>query len=840
MASVKDRLQTYRQKRDFGVTPEPSPEAPAHKAVTGALFMVHKHDATRLHYDLRLEIEGALASWAIPKGPSYDPEVKRLAVQTEDHPLEYGNFEGRIPDGEYGAGDSIIWDRGVFETLPPGQAVAQREKGHLSLVLQGEKLQGHWHLVRTRPARGKSQWIFFKAKDGMENPAYDVVAERPESVQSGRKLTRGPVFKKTLRGPHPPPDALVQKVWPPLRATLSTPDRAPAGEYLYEVKYDGYRGIAAVSGGRVAMVTRNALDLTARFPEVAKALSRLTVGEAVIDGELVGLDARGISRFGLLMDPGAEERFVAFDLLWLEGEDLRKRPLEERRELLQSLLSNAPPGLVLSELVQGEDVEAVLEQAMETGWEGVVAKRKGSPYAGGKSSDWLKLKVNDAQEFAVAGYVPLKPKTQKRQSGANHEIGALLIAVWDGKQFVDAGKVGTGYTEKMRRELKKALDPDRVGPEERPAGAPDIRDAVWVKPRLVAQVAFTEWTPDGRLRHPSFQGLREDKKPTEAVRERPEAPEKARGKTVGRAAAKTARATTTRKAAEPEREVKLTSGDRVLFPGPGYTKADVFEYYRAVAPVMVKAMDGRPISFQQFPRGIRGEGIFRQMAKGTPAWATLVPIQHQTREVEHLVVDRPETLLWLANQSALELHVWSSRVEHLSEPDWVVFDLDPSKDGDARRAWENLVTVATTLRGFLEQLNLSSLPKTSGKRGLHVLVPLARGHTHADALEFAMAIVSALEKGLPELATTERSIKERGGRLYLDAVQNGEGRTLVAPYSVRPTDLATVSTPLRWSEVTPALDPAAFTIKSMPGRLEKVGDLFAPALEGTQRLPRFK
>jgi bifunctional non-homologous end joining protein LigD len=826
VASVKDRLETYRRKRDFKVTPEPPPEAEASKPVTGALFMVHKHDATRLHYDLRLEIDGALASWAIPKGPSYDPGVKRLAVQTEDHPLEYGNFEGRIPDEEYGGGDSIIWDRGVFETFPPGQAAFQREKGHLNLVLQGEKLQGQWHLVRTRPAGGKSQWIFFKAKDGLENPAYDVVEARPESVLSGRTVTRGPVTKKTLRAPHPPPEQLLEKIWPPMRATLSTPDRAPAGEYVYEVKYDGYRGIAAASGGKVAMVTRNNLDLISRFPRVAKALARLTVGEAVLDGELVGLDKQGVSHFGLLMDPSGEERFMAFDLLWLDGQDLRPRPLQERRELLQSLLSNAPPELALSEQVPAKKVDDAVRAAEAHGWEGVVAKRVGSKYAAGKSSDWLKLKVNDAQEFAIAGYVPLKAKTQKRQAGVDDEIGALFIAVWDPKTqaYAFAGKVGTGYSTKMRRQLKSMLDKDRVGPEERPKGAPNVREATWVKPRYVAQIGFSEWTPDGRLRHPTFQGLREDKKPTDCTRERVGAVEEANPPTP-----------------PPEvHDVALTSGDRVLFPGPGYTKADVFAYYRTVAPVMVPAMSGRPISFQQFPKGIEGTGFFRQMAAGTPEWATLVSIRHQRRTVKHLVVDRPETLLWLANQSALTLHQWSSRVGHLSEPDYVVFDLDPSKDGEPRQAWADLVAVATALRRLLEELKLASVPKTSGKRGLHVLVPLARGHTYQDALDFAVAIVSALEQGLPQLATTERSIKERGGRLYLDAFQNAEGKTVVAPYSIRPTEGATVSTPLRWSEVTPALDPSAFTIKTLPARLKKVGDLFAPALEGKQRLPRFK
>lgn len=817
MASAEEKLRTYRQKRDFQVTPEPPPEAQPHQAVEGTLFMVHKHDASRLHYDLRLELEGVLASWAIPKGPSYDPDVKRLAVQTEDHPLEYGNFEGRIPDGEYGGGDSIIWDRGRYETVPPGQAAAQRQKGHLHLRLEGEKLHGTWHLVRTRPLRGKAQWIFFKAKDGAENPAFDVVAERPESVVSGRRITRGPVTQKTLRAPHPAPEVLLQRVWPPMRATLSRPERAPAAEFRYEVKYDGYRALAALSGGKLAIVTRNSLDLSSRFPRVASALARVGVGEAVFDGEVATVDKDGRTRFLLLMEPGGEERFFAFDLLWLDGEDLRPRPVEERRELLQSVLSNLPPPLVLSEEVHAATVDDAMDRARREGWEGLIAKRKGSPYGLGKSSDWLKLKLNAAQELAVVGYVPLKPKTEKRKTGATDEIGALLVAVWDGKKLVYAGKVGTGYSAKVRRELRRRLDQDR-SEEPQVEGAPRFRDAVWVTPRLVAQVGFAEWTADGKLRHPSFLGLREDKTPQEAVRERPDG----------------------KPPAPMAERVELTSGTRVLFPDAGCTKKDVFEYYRAVGPVMVPAMSGRPISFQQWPQGIHKPGFFRQQAKGAPAWATVVEIQHADRAHPHLVVDRPETLLWLANQSALTLHVWNGRLPHLTEPDWVVFDLDPDKQGDPRQAWETLVTVASALRGLLEQLNLLSVPKTSGKRGLHVLVPLARGHTQEDALQFAVAITSALEKGLPDLATTERSVKQRGGRLYLDAFQNAMGKTIVAPYTVRDTKVASVSTPLKWDEVTPSLDPAGLTIKTVPGRIEKMGDLFAPVLNGRQRLPRFK
>src|SRR5919106_2659495 len=449
------KLDEYRARRNFEITPEPEP-APSTPAESEGrpTLMVHKHDATRLHYDLRLEMDGALASWAIPKGPSYDPALKRLAVQTEDHPLEYGNFEGRIPDGEYGAGDSIIWDRGTFETDPPGQASQMRKKGHLTLELRGEKLKGRWHLLRTSgDASGKPGWIFFKAKDGLENPAYDVVAERPESVQTGRRITRGPVRKKDLRSPHPDPRELLQKVWPPMLATLASPSSASPERHLFEVKYDGYRGLAGISGGRVSFITRNGIDLGSRFPDIYRALTRLTVPEAVLDGEVVAFDARGVSRFERLMEPDVEHRFIAFDILWLDGEDLRSRPLEERRDLLESVLSNVPPPIVLAERISG-DVDGALKEAQRRGLEGILAKERGSPYVGGRAREWLKIKVAQTQEVAIIGFTPI--------STGGKEIGALLVGVHDGSTFRFAGKVGTGFTAKLRKQLRAMLEKDAV------------------------------------------------------------------------------------------------------------------------------------------------------------------------------------------------------------------------------------------------------------------------------------------------------------------------------------------------------------------------------------------
>jgi len=629
--------------------------------------------------------------------------------------------------------------------------------------------------------------------------------------------------KSALRGPHPSPEALLKRVWPPMLATLSKPSAVTEGAYVYEVKYDGYRGLAALSGGRLAFLTRNGLDLSSRFPEIASALSQISVGEAVIDGEVVATDAKGISHFQQLMAAGAAHSFAVFDLLWLEGEDLRPRPLEERRQLLESLLAGAPPLIHLAERLHGSVAEVVAE-AKRRGLEGAVAKAKSSPYSGRRSSDWLKLKVTQSQEVAIIGFTPI--------SNGAAEIGALNVAVYNGKQFEYAGKVGTGFTLQMRSRLLKMLEKDRTATPAAP-DAPRARDAIWVKPKYVAQVAFTEWTRDGKLRHPSFQGLREDKKPQETTRELPQevaGEHRAPPSLATRSAAERSESGAAGRSVPP---VVLTHRDRVIFPKSKLTKQDVFRYYQSVAPAMVPALGGRPLTLQQWPKGIAGQGFFRQNIQGAPKWATTVEIEHERRKVRHLIADRPETLEWLANQSALTLHMWSSRLPHLSEPDWVVFDLDPGENG-----WEDLIRVAIALRGMLEHLGLQSLPKTSGKRGMHVLVPIAPGHTHADALNFAVAVARTLEQGMPQIATTERSIRDRRGRLYVDALQNGMGKTLVVPYSIRALEGAPVSTPLKWQEVTPKLNPIDFNLKTVPARIEDVGDLFAIALSGRQRLPR--
>jgi bifunctional non-homologous end joining protein LigD len=850
-------LQTYRAKRDFEKTPEPSPDVPLKKRGAEPIFVVHKHDATRMHYDLRLEIDGALASWAIPKGPSYDPKVKRLAMETEDHPMSYARFEGRIPDEEYGGGDSLLWDEGTFETVPPGKAHEQREKGHLVVELHGEKLKGRWHLIRTRGDGRKNQWLCFKSLDETANPNYDVVAERPESVKSGRVETRGPVRKSALERARPPAETLLQRVWPPMLAKLSTPEEASDDTHVFEVKYDGFRAIAALSGSGLVFKSRNGNDLSGRFPGIADALRRLRVPEAVIDGEVVAMDAKGRSSFQLLQNQsGGELRFYAFDLLWLDGHDLRSKPLEARRELLESLLSGVKPPVQLAERID-LPLDRALKEAQRRGWEGLIGKRKGSTYVGSRSGQWLKLKVIAGQEVVILGFLPIKNERSAK------EIGALLVGVHGPDGWHDVGKVGTGFDTKMRYQLREMLERIRI---DKPVAldAKKRAGAVWVQPKYVAQIHFTEWTNDGRLRHPVFQGLRTDKKPEEVVRELPSM--MARGKarkeepmqakqpaatprkraaakrsTSGAAGARRAPTALAARSARLPEEVeapsdigraRLTSGDRVLYPADGYTKEDVFEYYREVAPLMLPVLADRPISVQQWPAGIQAPGFFKHELTGKPDWVPTLRVKHLNRTIDHVNVKSPEALLWLANQSALTLHMWSSHAPTLEEPDWVLFDLDPGKG-----TWADLITVATAMRKKLESLGLESFPKTSGKRGIHVLVPLKRGYTHEQATRFAHDVANQVAAQLSDIATTERAINKRYGRLYIDAGQNGRGKTVVSPYTLRAVEGSSFSAPLKWSEVTRRLDPSRFNIKTLRKRLDAVGDLFVPVLKTKQKLP---
>lgn len=844
-----ERLATYEAKRHFEITPEPrgssqererpgkKTAAPVPKSSTPLAFVIQKHDARRMHYDVRLEIDGAMASWAVPKGPSYDPNTKRLAVQTEDHPMEYNAFEGRIPDGEYGAGDVLIWDRGTYETVPPGQERPMLEKGHLHVRIYGEKLVGDWHLVKTgrkggddgAGGSGKAQWLMFKAKDAHANPGYDVVTERPQSVVSGRQGTRGPRrVGASEKGTSA--RALKDIVGEPMLAT-ATQHLSDPGQWLFEVKYDGYRLLACKAGRDVHLYTRRSHDWTDRFGPIAEGIERLPARECVVDGEACAVDEHGRPSFHALQAWIAGETkhanlgFAAFDLLWLDGRDLRGEPIEVRRELLEKLMEGQGAPLSFSRDVKG-DLATILPAAKNAGLEGLMAKRKGSLYSAGRSQQWLKLRFDRRQDCAVIGWIPLK--------GNGKSMGGLALGVVENGKLVFAGRVGTGFSDHERREWVKRLEPDVVK-EPQAERVPKTRDAFWVAPRHVIECAFSEWTPDGSMRQPKFIARREDKTPMECIKDMVQDVDD-RTLAVPRSAAAPSH--------HAPKGLKLANPDKVLFPNDGITKREIWDYYTAIAPYMLPHLAGRPLTLQRYPDGIEGEEWYQQNApEKTPEFVRLVDTGPRHENKKRIVCDSLEILQWLANLAALTIHQWCAHVppdattraaiDHaLALPDYIVLDLDPG-DGP----WSHLVEVAHAVHTLLDALKLESVVKTSGKRGIHLVIPIAPGPTHDQATGFAEQIARAVAKVLPKIATVERMKEKRGGKLYVDYGQNGEGRTVVSPYTIRARDGAVVSMPVTWDEVTEDLDPTKFTVRTALKRVEKTGDLFAAAIKGKQRLP---
>ena len=610
------------------------------------------------------------------------------------------------------------------------------------------------------------------------------------------------------------PEQLLRRMFPPMLATLAEDPPKDEQNWTYELKYDGFRAIAAITAGGIAMWSRNEIDLTGRFPHIAAALAKWKTPEMVIDGEIVALDEKGAPRFQLLQGGEHVEKLFVFDVLWLDGDDLRKLPYTQRRALLEKALKKAPPVVTVSEVVKGPG-KAALDRAAAAGYEGLIAKRSTSTYDNRRSKEWLKLKAINQQELVIVGWQP--------STHSSKEIGSLHLAVrGDDGALAYAGKVGTGFSAKLRMWLRDELAKDVI-PRTEVKNAPRVRDATWVKPRLVAQVAFTEWTSDGRLRHPAFLGLRDDKSPEEVVREKPT--RLTTGSKKARAAASS--------------RVTLTNPDRLLYPRDGITKAEVAAYYEKVAEPMLRALRDRPLALEHWNQGIdKGSWFHQNIGKEGPDWLTTIdtPTSTGKREtVKHMVADSPDALRWLAQMSVLTVHMWHSRGESLEQPDWMLFDLDPAKG----KGIEQAIEAAGVVRKLLEQLELPSVPKTSGKRGIHVFVPLAKGHTYEQMHDFACSLAAAIASKVPEI-TVERSLSKRRGRLYLDCEQNAFGKTVVAPYSLRAIDGAPVSAPLKWSEINKKLDPLKFNLKTMPKRLDKVGDLFEDVFKKKAKLPPLK
>jgi bifunctional non-homologous end joining protein LigD len=766
-------LAEYRRKRDPEQTPEPFGSKRKGKA---PIFVVQRHDATRLHYDFRLELDGALASWAVPKGVPLEPGQQHLAVHVEDHPLDYATFEGEIPKGNYGAGTVEIWDNGTYEL------VERKRGGGLTVRLHGRKLEGVWALVPAKLGGDEKNWLLLRKRD--EDPAADV--------------------KKPGR-------------YAPMLATLEKD--VPTGDgWLYEVKWDGYRALAYVAGGAVGLVSRNGNDLTARFADVARAIGKaLRTPNAVLDGEVCALDEEGRATFSAMQQAKAGTRyiFVAFDLLELEGEPLLDAELTARRERLAKLLDKRNKSVQLSESF--DDGKALFDAAEDQGFEGIIAKRAGSKYQPGRRSrDWVKVKTHGRQEFVIGGY------TRGEGRRAN-TFGSLLLGVYDegAEKLRYVGSVGTGFSEREIERLLGLLRPleTREPPFDPVPKPPRVRkgDIVWVEPRLVAEVEFVEWTHDQRLRAPSYQGLREDKAPREVREEEPLPTELRKGK----------------------RTLKLSNLDKTFFPVERIAKGDLIAYYRAVAPVLVPHLKDRPFTMIRYPDGIEGKHFFQKDAPShMPDWIPRHRALVSTREsprtkkwVEFACVDDELALLWMVNMGCIDMNTWYSRVDRPERPDFVLFDLDPSPDVGFRET----VQVALLVKAALDAFGLVGYPKTSSAEGMHVLVPIERRYTFEDTRRFAEIVAGAIARTNRGLATTEWSKSKRRGVL-IDANQNGEGKTIASVYSVRPRRGAPVSTPLRWEEVTQDLDPMSFTMQTVRRRIDEHGDLFQGVLTTKQRL----
>jgi bifunctional non-homologous end joining protein LigD len=760
-------LREYERKRKRGATPEPF-GGDGHRGEP--IFVVQRHDARRLHYDFRLEREGMLASWAVPKGIPLEVGQRHLAVHVEDHPLDYAGFEGEIPAGQYGAGTVEIWDRGTYEL------VEEKRDGGLTVRLHGERLQGLWTLVPAKLDGDERNWLLLrKREDG---------------------------------GPAPRP----RREYAPMLATLV--DSVPTGSgWRYEVKWDGYRVLATVTGGEVALTSRRGNDLTERFASVARALERsVRTPDCVLDGEVCALDEQGRSSFSVMQQGSGPLVYYVFDVLEIDGEPQIGRPLSERRERLRGLLDPRGSAVRLSEAF--DDGEALFAAAEEQELEGIVAKRAESRYQPGRRTrDWVKVKTHHEQEFVVAGYT----KGKGRRAAT---LGSLVLAVREGGELRYVGNVGTGFTEEEIEKLRVLLRPLERGAPPLPEvpKMPKVRreDVVWVEPELVAEVAFAQWTHDGHLRAPVYKGLREDKEPEDVQREEPLGNEIRRGKRV----------------------LKLSNLDKPFWPDEGITKADLVSYYREVAPVLVPHLRERPFTMKRYPDGWEGKHFFQKDAPShMPDWIPRFEYRstsratREKRTLRYPLVNDELALLWMANMGCIDMNTWYSRIDRPDRPDWVLFDLDPSDDV----GFAEVVRVALLVKEVLDALGLQGFPKTSGADGVHVLVPIARRYGYGQTRELAEIVAGTLARLHPKLVTTEWAKAKRRGVL-IDANQNGEGKTIASVYSVRPRAGAPVSTPLRWDEVTEDLDPAAFTMEVVLDRIRREGDLFAGVLSERQAL----
>jgi len=878
-----EKLEEYRRKRRFDRTPEPpgavqqppkppsatkrlpNPklavlEGPATSGLaTENVFVVQKHAATRLHYDFRLAIDGTLKSWAVPKGPSLSTSDKRLAVQTEDHPLEYGGFEGKIPEGSYGAGTVMVWDRGSFLVEGTLDAERQLQKGELKFVLNGEKLRGSFVLVKLKHSEKGNEWLLIKHKDAAEDTAYEIDAH-DGSVLTGRTIDEISQELPPKRNPIPiqPADlhpvrksAMPSRIGPMLATLSNQPFSDP--NWLFEIKWDGIRALAHLSNKSLTLRSRNNVDITKRYLELASLTKSFAAREAILDGEIVALNKQGHSDFELLQErmhvrapsekliAGTPVVYFAFDLLYCDGFDLREAPLLQRKQFLQRLLYPSSTFRYADhQLEQGREL---FELARQHSLEGIVAKRIDSQYVSDRSTSWLKLKVTQTVDAVVGGW------TEPRTAGL--KFGSLLLGLYDGKKLRFVGHVGTGFDEAKQKEISAQLKElaSSICPFE---GKPAANEKPsWVSPTLVARVKFSDWTNERALRHPVFLGLREDVEPADCTWETeaatpPQTDIVHAPQIVGRVLTDkskiefelfSGRAETLNIELDGKR-LRFSNLNKIYFPESGYTKRDLLAYYYSVADYILPFLKNRALVLRRYPDGIKGQAFFQKdLREGLPDWFKTVPIDSEERgkEIHYATANDLASLLFLTGLGCIDHNPWSSPISDLDHPDYFFFDLDPS-DGTE---FHVVVTVAKALHERLEALKLKSFLKTSGATGFHIFIPVEPVYTYEQLRTFAEIIARGVTAQHPNLVTSERIVAKRpSGRVLIDVAQNAQGRPLAAAYSVRAFPKAPVSTPVHPRELRPTLKPESLNIKSIRARLKEKGDLWANFWDSRQRLEK--
>ncbi len=859
-------LREYKRKRHFQRTPEPAGKQ-ARKV--GWSFVVQKHHASHLHYDFRLELDGVLKSWAVPKGPSLDPSVKRLAMHVEDHPVEYGTFEGIIPEGEYGGGTVMVWDRGRWE--PVGDAAEGYRTGKLKFQLHGEKLKGGWMLLRTgggSSEKDQRRWLLFKERDdeAKSQEDGDVVEESPLSVASGRTLEEIKADRDHVWGSDGKASGKRSGTSKPVRPTRrrkvavasvlgkkarKLPTRAevqlatlvkeaPEGEeWFHEIKLDGYRMLCRVDKGHAKFISRNQQDWTRRLSKLAEAAAELPVTQALFDGEVVALRPDGTTNFQDLQNAFRDRRadmlqYYVFDVLHIDGHDLTNVPFQERKRLLGEVLTGPalPTTIRLSEHMEGNG-PAFFKEACKLKLEGIISKRRDRPYLPGRGYDWLKVKCMQHEEFVIGAFT--------EPTGSRTGFGALLLGYHNREgELVYAGKVGTGFNEKVLQSLfdrLKSLEQEHspfVDRKRRPG------KVHWVEPTLVAQVSFGAWTNDGLLRHPSFQGLREDKPADEVTRDQAVPLSKAVGKSKGIAIkAPHARNGSSENGKGTQRSgrkrhatldssdeydarlqqfagVRLTSPDKILYPDAGVTKLELATYYQAIADWILPHIADRPLVLVRCPEGQEKACFYQKHpAAGTPDTLRRIPVREKSKTEDYVIADDVSALISLAQISALEIHAWGSRADKLEQPDRLIFDLDP----DIKVPWSRVVQSARQLREFLQELGLESFLKTTGGKGLHLVVPIDRRHDWDEAKDFCSKVTDAVVVADPRHYTANMSKAARSGKIFVDYLRNGRGATAIIPYSPRARPGAPVSVPLAWKELNESMVSDRFTVRTVGKRL---------------------